>query len=63
MIRKSYLLCFVLAAIVPVLLLGQSFTAAIRGLDTDASQAAVPGARVVVTDVDRNTEHTTVTDA
>jgi hypothetical protein len=41
-----------IAVIVPAVLFGQSFTAAIRGVITDTSQAAVPGARVVVKDVD-----------
>jgi hypothetical protein len=50
--RKRYLLYLAIAVIVPAVLFGQSFTAAIRGVITDTSQAAVPGARVVVKDVD-----------
>lgn len=42
---------------------GQSFTASIRGVVADASDAAVPGARVVVRDTQRNTEQTTLTDS
>ena len=63
MLRKSCWLYLAIAAAVPALLLGQSFTAAIRGVITDVSQAAIPGAKVVVTDAGRNTEHTTQTDA
>ncbi len=44
------------------LLLGQSFTAAVRGLVTDASGGAVPGAKVTVTDVARGLDFTTETD-
>ncbi len=54
-------MCVVLA--VPALLFGQSFTAAVRGVVTDSSQAAVPAAKVTVKDVERNTEHTAQTDA
>ncbi len=41
----------------------QSFTAALRGTVTDATGAAVPGAKVVVTEAERNVAHPTVTDA
>jgi hypothetical protein len=40
----------------------QSFTASIRGVVADSSDAAVPGARVVVRDTQRNTEQATLTD-
>ena len=46
----------------PVLVNSQSFTASVRGLVTDPSQAGVPGAKVAARDVDRNTEFTTTTD-
>lgn len=46
----------------PVFLCAQSFTASIRGVVTDPSQAGVPAAKVVATDVSRNTEHATTTD-
>jgi hypothetical protein len=48
------------AAVLP--LFSQSFTASLRGVVTDAAQAAVPGAKVTVTDVRRNVPFTTVTD-
>ncbi|MBS1807818.1 MAG: TonB-dependent receptor [Acidobacteria bacterium] len=41
---------------------GQSFTAALRGVITDQTNAAVPNARVVITEVARNVQHTAVTD-
>jgi len=41
----------------------QSFTAALRGTVSDASGALVPGAKVVVTETDRNVAHPTVTDS
>ena len=36
--------------LLPALLLAQSYTASVRGVVTDASEAAVPGAKVVITD-------------
>lgn len=41
----------------------QSFTAAIRGTVTDSTGAAVPEAKVIVTEADRSVAHPTVTDA
>jgi hypothetical protein len=52
---------FVLLA-APLLALAQSFTASVRGVVTDASQAAVPNAKVTITEVDRNAQRETVTD-
>ncbi len=52
----------VLALVAAALAFGQSFTAAIRGVVTDSSQAAVPNAKITVTDVDRNVQHETITD-
>ena len=40
----------------------QTFNASIRGVVTDKSQSAVPAAKVTVTDVQRNLEHTGVSD-
>ena len=43
----------------PALIWAQSYTASIRGIVTDATQAAVPAATITVTDVDRNLKRTT----
>src|SRR5258707_15468500 len=56
---------FVLAgslSLLPAILLGQSYTASVRGVVTDSSQAAIPAAKVIVTDVNRNTAHSATTD-
>jgi hypothetical protein len=42
---------------------GQSYTGSIRGTVTDHTKAAVPGAKVTVTDADRNVEFSTLTDS
>jgi len=47
----------------PTLLWAQSFNASVRGVVTDSSQAAIPAAKITVTDVDRNLDHSTQTDA
>ena len=57
---------FILAGslvLLPALFLAQSYTASVRGVVTDASQAAVPEAKVIVTDVNRNTTHSAVSDS
>jgi hypothetical protein len=41
----------------------QSFTAAVRGVVTDSSGASIPDAKVIITEAERNVQHTTVTDA
>ncbi|HZS50248.1 MAG TPA: TonB-dependent receptor [Bryobacterales bacterium] len=46
----------------PCLAWSQSYTASVRGTVTDAAQAAVPSASVVVTEVNRNLPHSTKTD-
>lgn len=43
--------------------MAQSFTASVRGVVTDASHSAIPQAKITVTDVSRNLEHTAVSDA
>jgi len=53
-------LCLLLVA--AAIVWGQSYTAAVRGIVTDASGAAVPGAKVTVTEVERNVPHATTTD-
>ncbi len=52
-----------IASIFTVVLLSQSFTAAVRGVVTDASGAVIPGAKVIVTEADRNVQHPTTADA
>src|SRR5690349_13375399 len=52
----------VLFSALPAILLGQSYTASVRGIVTDASNAAVPAARVTVTSVERNTSQAALTD-
>ncbi|MDQ3253347.1 MAG: carboxypeptidase-like regulatory domain-containing protein [Acidobacteriota bacterium] len=41
---------------------GQSFTAAMRGVVTDPTGAAVPNAKVLITQAERNAQHATTTD-
>src|SRR5437667_4393887 len=48
--------------VLPALALAQSFTASVRGVVTDASHSAVPGAKVSVTDADRNVSQKVITD-
>ena len=45
----------ILATIILATAWSQSFTAAMRGTDTGASESSVPGAKVVVTKADRLT--------
>lgn len=61
--RLAGIAALVLALVMPALLSAQSFTASVRGIVTDSSQAAIPGAKITVTDVDRNLDHTTQADA
>lgn len=58
--RTLHLAACLLAAV--SLVHAQSFTASVRGTVTDASGAAVPGARVMVTSVQRGTTSATNTD-
>jgi len=57
---RRFLVCF---CFVPVLAWGQSYTASVRGIVTDPTQAGVPSARVTVVDVDRSVEYPTLTDS
>jgi len=59
--RKVFL-WLAIASCFPAILFGQTNTATVRGLVVDSSEAAVPGAQVIVKDVDRNTERRTDTD-
>jgi len=52
----------ILMMALPALGLAQSFTASVRGVVTDSSQSAIPGAKVSITDADRNVSPKTVTD-
>src|SRR5262245_58449829 len=49
--------------LLPAVLVAQSYTASVRGVVTDSSQASVPDAKVIVTDVNRNTTHSAMTDS
>src|SRR5262245_50590024 len=51
-----------IAACLPAIVAAQSFTASVRGVVTDATQSAIPAAKVTITDVDRNSHQTTVAD-
>jgi hypothetical protein len=53
--------CFLL--IITGLAWSQSFTAAVRGVVTDQTGAAVADARVIITEAGRNVQHPTTTDA
>lgn len=60
---KTILGIVVVTTALSALVLAQSFTASISGVVTDSSQAAVPGAKIVATDVNRSLQHTAETDA
>src|SRR5215831_11392060 len=59
--KTAPLLCITLAA-VGLLWSQSSYTAAVRGVVMDATGAAVPGARVTLTESDRNVPHTVSAD-
>ncbi|MES1260203.1 MAG: carboxypeptidase-like regulatory domain-containing protein, partial [Acidobacteriota bacterium] len=58
---KKFLLIAALSATAG--LWAQSFNASVRGLVTDTSKAAVPAARVTVTEVSRNLDYTAASDS
>src|SRR5439155_24766111 len=60
-LRVIPLLCMALA-VSGVAGAQSSYTAAVRGVVTDASGGAIPGATVTVTESDRNVPHTVTTD-
>jgi hypothetical protein len=51
-----------LLSLFPVLAWTQTYTASVRGTVTDSTQAAVPAASVVLTEVDQNVKHSAKTD-
>ena len=58
-IARWSLVAFAFAGLLPA---QSSFTAAVRGVVSDATGAAVPGARVIVTEAERNVQHVSTTD-
>ena len=60
-LRIISLLCMALA-VSGVAWAQSSYTAAMRGVVTDASGGAIPGATVTLTESDRNIPHTVITD-
>src|SRR3989442_4343511 len=60
-LRAISFLCMTLA-VSGVASAQSSYTAAVRGVVTDVSGGAVPGATVAVTESDRNVPHTVTTD-
>ena len=51
-----------LLSLFPVLAWAQTYTASVRGTVTDSTQATVPAASVVLTEVDQNLKHLAKTD-
>ena len=58
--RFVEIICALALAAVPAW--SQSYTAAVRGQVTDTSGAAIPSAKVVITESERNVQHATTTD-
>lgn len=52
----------VLSVLAGLPLFGQSFTASVRGVALDPTQAVIPGVAITVTDVERGLKHSTRTD-
>jgi hypothetical protein len=64
MMNRRHLFAYLaILTIAPAILLAQSFNASVRGVVTDSSKAAIPAARITVTDVDRNLDYSTEADA
>lgn len=61
-ISQKWLLPVLAPVLITGALFGQSFTAAVRGTVTDATGGAVPSARVIITESERNVPHPAVTD-
>lgn len=61
--HRTSLWFILLGFAVAFVLWGQTYTASIGGVVTDPAGAVVPGAQVVVRDVNRNVEHRTTSDA
>lgn len=53
---------FLLIPLFTSAVVAQSFTASVRGIVTDATHASIPGAKVTITDVKRNLDHSAVSD-
>jgi hypothetical protein len=60
---RSISFLFVALAVSSVAWAQSSYTAAVRGVVTDVSGGAVPGATITVTESDRNVPHTVTTDS
>ena len=62
MFTKSRMILTALALAAGLLHAQSSFTAAVRGTVTDKSGAAIAGAKVTITEADRNVAHRATTD-
>src|SRR5437870_592025 len=61
--QKHVVALVALAAVFTGLLFSQAFTGSISGIVSDPTGALVGGAEIVVTDVDKNTRFTTLSNA
>ncbi len=59
---KKWLMLGLAGALITGALFAQSFTAAVRGTVTDSSGAAIPSAKVIITESERNVAHPAVSD-
>jgi len=60
--HSKFLSVFLTVLLLAAGLFGQSFTAALRGVVTDGTGAAVPGAKVIITEAERNVQHPVISD-